>query len=46
VSTAEAEEAIDLEATHRELVKNEAEIPAALDRHNAYLKELGLPPLP
>ncbi len=46
VSTAEAEEEIDLAATHGELVKIEQEIQAARERHNTYLKELGLPPLP
>lgn len=46
VSTAEAEEEIDLKATHVELVRIEQEIRAARDRHNKYLKELGLPPLP
>ena len=46
VSTAEAEEEIDLAATHGELVKIEEKIQAARDRHNKYLKELGLPPLP
>ena len=46
VSTAEAEEEIDLKATHDELVAIEKEIQAARDRHNKYLKELDLPPLP
>ncbi len=46
VSTAEAEEEIDLKATHDELVNIEKDIQAARDRHNKYLKELGLPPLP
>ena len=46
VSTAESEEEIDLKATHGELVKIEKEIQSARDRHNKYLKELGLPPLP
>jgi type I restriction enzyme M protein len=46
VSTTEAEEEIDLGATHGELVSIEKEIQAARDRHNKYLKELGLPPLP
>jgi type I restriction-modification system DNA methylase subunit len=46
VSTAEAEQEVDLEATHGDLVKIEKEIQAARDRHNKYLKELGLPPLP
>jgi type I restriction enzyme M protein len=46
VSTAQAEVEIDLEATHRELVKIEEEIREAAKEHNAFLKELGLPPLP
>ncbi len=46
VSTAAAEEEIDLKATHGELVNIEKEIQAARDRHNRYLMELGLPPLP
>ena len=46
LGTAEAEEEVDLKATHGELVKIEKEIQAARDRHNKYLKELGLPPLP
>lgn len=46
VSTAEAEEEIDLKSTHGELVNIEKEIQAARERHNKYLKELGLPPLP
>jgi type I restriction enzyme M protein len=46
VSTAEAETEIDLAATHKELVKIEDEIRNATNRHNEFLKELGLPPLP
>lgn len=46
VSTAEAEPEIDLKATHAELVEAEKKIKAAKDKHNAFLKELGLPPLP
>ena len=46
VSTAQAEPEIDLEATHRKLVKIEEEIRKASREHNAFLKELGLPPLP
>ena len=46
VSTAEAEEEIDLAAVHAELVSLEQKRKAALDKHNAFLKELGLPTLP
>ena len=46
VSTAEAEEEIDLAAVHAELVSLEQKRRAALDKHNAFLKELGLPMLP
>jgi type I restriction enzyme M protein len=46
VSTAEAEKDIDLAATHAELVALDAKIKVATERHNAFLKELGLPPLP
>lgn len=44
VSTAEAEQEIDLAATHRELVEIEAAIRKATAKHNKFLKELGLPP--
>jgi type I restriction enzyme M protein len=37
---------IDLEATHRELVDIEEAITAARDKHNAFLRELGLKLLP
>ena len=41
-----AEVEIDLKATHAELVSIEGEIRTATARHNVFLKELGLPPLP
>jgi len=46
ISTAEEEEEIDLRAVHEQLQALEAEIKSAKDRHNEFLKELGLPPLP
>lgn len=46
VSTAEAEKEIDLAAVHAELLALEQQRQAALDKHNAFLRELGLPPLP
>jgi len=46
VSTAEAEEEIDLASTHAELVAIDKSIQKATARHNKFLKELGLPPLP
>jgi len=46
VSTAEAESEIDLVKTHHDLVAIEKELRAATAKHNAFLKELGLPLLP
>ena len=46
ISTAEVEPEVDLAATHAELVKLEAQIRTATEKHNAFLKELGLAPLP
>lgn len=46
VSTAKPEEEVDLAAVHAELVKIEEETKEAKARHNAFLVELGLPPLP
>jgi type I restriction enzyme M protein len=46
ISTAKAEEEIDLAATHAELVSLEQQIESATRKHNEYLAELGLPPLP
>ena len=45
VSTAEPEVEIDLSATHEELVKIEKQIQESTAKHNAFLKELGLPQL-
>ena len=46
ISTAVGEAEIDLEATHRELMEIEKTIAVAKDKHNAFLKELGLKLLP
>jgi type I restriction enzyme M protein len=46
VSTAVAEQEIDLAVTHEVLVEIEKKIEAATSKHNAFLKELGLAPLP
>lgn len=46
ISTAVAEEEIDLSATHADLVQIEERIAEAKKRHNAFLIELGLKPLP
>ena len=46
ISTSVGEAEIDLGKTHQELVELEKAIAAAKDKHNAFLKELGLKPLP
>ena len=46
ISTATAEEEIDLQAVNSELGAIEQAISAARDKHNSFLKELGLPLLP
>ncbi len=46
ISTAVHEQEIDLAATHRELVEIENAIQKAATKHNQFLNELGLPPLP
>ena len=46
ISTAQNEAEIDLAATHGELVEIEDAIKTATGKHNAFLKELGLPALP
>jgi type I restriction enzyme M protein len=46
ISTATAEQEIDLEMINIELIRLEEEIKSARDKHNAFLKELGLPNLP
>lgn len=46
ISTAVGEEMIDLEATNNTLTEIESAIQIATDKHNTFLKELGLPLLP
>ncbi len=46
ISTAVAEAEIDLATTHNDLVQIEEQIQNATRKHNEFLKELGLPPLP
>ncbi|MDE0242991.1 MAG: type I restriction-modification system subunit M [bacterium] len=46
VSTAKQEVEVDLSSTHKELVEIEKQIGESTARHNAFLTELGLPPLP
>ena len=46
VSTVKPEIQIDLKATHRELVGIEKQIRESTAKHNSFLKELGLSPLP
>lgn len=46
IGTSSAEEEIDLTAVNAELVTLDQEIKAATAKHNAFLKELGLPLLP
>ncbi len=46
VSTAEPEVEVDLSVTHKELVEVEREIQESAAKHNSFLEELGLPPLP
>ncbi len=46
VRTTEAEQEIDLAKVHAELVAVDIKIKAATAKHNAFLKELGLLPLP
>ena len=46
ISTATAEETIDLTAIHAELTNIEIAIQAATAKHNEFLKELGVPLLP
>jgi type I restriction enzyme M protein len=46
ISTAVAEGEIDLGAVNAELVSLEQKIEAATEKHNAFLKELGLSLLP
>lgn len=46
VSTAKAEEVVDLKKVHKDLVSIEKNIKRATEKHNKFLKELGLPLLP
>jgi type I restriction enzyme M protein len=46
VSTAKEEVPIDLSSTNKELIKIQKQIQSSTAKHNAFLKELGLPPLP
>lgn len=46
ISTAVGEAEVDLQKTNTELVTLEKNIKDARDKHNAFLKELGLPALP
>jgi type I restriction enzyme M protein len=46
VSTAVADEEIDLKAVHQQMTDIEKEIVEAKNKHNEFLKELGLPLLP
>lgn len=46
ISTTEPEVPIDLDATHKELVDVEGQIKTLTDKHNAFLRELGLSLLP
>jgi type I restriction enzyme M protein len=46
VSIAQDEVEIDLNAVHAELVSAERDVVAVAAKHNVFLKELGLPPLP
>lgn len=45
VSTAEAEEKIDLKEVNKKLTTINEKIKANTDKHNEFLKELGLPPI-
>ncbi len=46
ISTAVGEEEIDLQATNKKLVEIEKSVRDATAKHNAFLRELGLPELP
>lgn len=46
ISTTQREVEIDLTAAHADLVSIEQEIRIAAAKHNVFLKELGLKPLP
>jgi len=46
ISTSVGGDEIDLAATHEELVRLDEQVRLATAKHNAFLKELGLPLLP
>ena len=46
ISTAKTEEEIDLEKVNEKLIQIEKDAKIALDKHNGFLRELGLPPIP
>jgi type I restriction enzyme M protein len=46
ISTAVGDAEIDLKATNEKLIEIEGSIQAAMAKHNTFLTELGLPPLP
>ena len=46
VSTAEVEPELDLGLVHRQLADLQEQAQSAARRHNSFLEELGLPPLP
>ena len=46
VSTAKQEVMVDLSATHKKLLEIEKQIRESTAKHNAFLKELELAPLP
>ena len=46
ISTATAELEIDLAATHSKLIEIESKISSAREKHNQFLEDLGLSPLP
>jgi type I restriction enzyme M protein len=46
ISTAEQETDVDLSAIHHDLIEIEKQIRESTAKHNAFLKELGLSPLP
>ncbi len=46
ISTAITEEEIDLSTVHEELLTQKSKIVAATEKHNEFLKQLDLPPLP
>jgi len=46
VSTAKPEEEVDLDVVHRQLTELQEEIRTAAEKHNSYLRELGIPTLP